>query len=106
MPPSQKLSILFFGKSNLFGLFSFRDNYEFMITGIIQNCDNTISIAFVIPQRPLVRGTPPNTPFERMEVFMEGLFFAIGFLLGGVVGVLIMCLLQINRIGRKEDSEE
>lgn len=29
---------------------------------------------------------------------MEGLFFAIGFLLGGVVGVLIMCLLQINRI--------
>lgn len=65
------------------------------------------SIAFVIPQRPLVRGNaPPNTPFERMEVFMEGLFFAIGFLLGGVVGVLIMCLLQINRIGRKEDSEE
>ena len=37
---------------------------------------------------------------------MEGLFFAIGFLLGGVVGVLIMCLLQIHRIGRKEDSEE
>ena len=30
---------------------------------------------------------------------MEGLFFAIGFL-------LIMCLLQINRIGKKEDSEE
>ena len=54
----------------------------------------------------LLGGTPPNTPFERMEVFMEGLFFAIGFLLGGVVGVLIMCLLQINRIGRKEDSEE
>ena len=25
---------------------------------------------------------------------MEGLFFAIGFLLGGVFGVLIMCLLQ------------
>lgn len=37
---------------------------------------------------------------------MEGLFFAIGFLLGGVVSVPIMCLLQINRIGRKEDSEE
>ena len=63
------------------------------------------SIAFVIPQRPLVRGgTPPNTPFERMEVFMEGLFFAIGFLLGGVVGVLIMCLLQINR--RHEEDKE
>ena len=25
---------------------------------------------------------------------MEGLFFAIGFLLGGVCGVLVMCLLQ------------
>ena len=37
---------------------------------------------------------------------MEGLFFAIGFLLGGVAGVLIMCLLQINRFGKKEDSEE
>lgn len=37
---------------------------------------------------------------------MEGLFFAIGFLLGSVAGVLIVCLLQINRIGRKEDSEE
>ena len=37
---------------------------------------------------------------------MDGLFYAIGFLLGGVLGVLIMCLLQINRISRKEDSEE
>ena len=37
---------------------------------------------------------------------MEGLFFAIGFLLGSVPGVLILCLLQINRIGIKEDSEE
>ena len=37
---------------------------------------------------------------------MEGLFFAIGCLLGGVFGVLGMCRLQINRLGRKEDSEE
>lgn len=36
---------------------------------------------------------------------MEGLFFAIGFLLGSVAGVLIMCLLQINRIGKKEDAD-
>lgn len=54
----------------------------------------------------LLGGTPPKTPLERTEIFMEGLFFTIGFLLGGVVGVLIMCLLQINRIGKKEDSEE
>ena len=40
----------------------------------------------------------------------ELLFFMIGFLLGGVIGVTIMCLMQINRIrsysnDRKEDSE-
>ena len=36
---------------------------------------------------------------------MEGLFFAIGFLLGGVGGVLGMCLLQINRRYYEEDKE-
>lgn len=40
----------------------------------------------------------------------ELLFFMIGFLLGGVIGVTIMCLMQINRIRstehiRKEDKE-
>ena len=36
---------------------------------------------------------------------MEGLFFAIGFLLGGVCGVLVMCLLQFNRRNHEEDKE-
>ena len=40
----------------------------------------------------------------------EFLFFMIGFLLGGVIGVMVMCLMQINRISRtpsirKEDEE-
>lgn len=40
----------------------------------------------------------------------EFLFFMIGFLLGGVIGISIMCLMQINRISltpniRKEDEE-
>lgn len=40
----------------------------------------------------------------------EFLFFMIGFLLGGVIGVMIMCLMQINQISRtpnirKEDEE-
>lgn len=40
----------------------------------------------------------------------EFLFFIIGCLLGGVVGVAIMCLVQINRINhslisRKEEDE-
>ena len=41
----------------------------------------------------------------------EFLFFMIGFLLGGVIGVMIMCLMHINRISRtpnirKEDDEK
>ena len=40
----------------------------------------------------------------------EFLFFMLGFLLGGIIGVTIMCLMQINRISRtpnirKEDEE-
>ena len=41
----------------------------------------------------------------------EFLFFMIGFLLGGVIGISIMCLMQINRIhggstARNEDDEK
>ena len=36
---------------------------------------------------------------------MEGLFFVIGFLLGSLSGVTLMCLVQINRVG-KEDKVE
>lgn len=39
----------------------------------------------------------------------ELLFFIIGCLLGGIVGVVTMCLVQINRIhdihSRKEDND-
>jgi gas vesicle protein len=40
----------------------------------------------------------------------ELLFFIIGCLLGGIVGVVTMCLLQINRLNdnytsRKEDKD-
>ena len=34
----------------------------------------------------------------------EFLFFMIGFLLGGVIGVMIMCLMQINRISRTPNN--
>ena len=56
-------------------------------------------------------GAAPNTPIqERILTMHEFLFFMIGFLLGGVIGVTIMCLMQINRIhggsnARKEDEE-
>ncbi|WP_294449635.1 DUF3789 domain-containing protein [uncultured Gemmiger sp.] len=36
---------------------------------------------------------------------LEALFFAIGFLIGGLFGVVMMCLLQINRIGREHEDE-
>lgn len=35
----------------------------------------------------------------------EALFFAIGFLIGGLFGVVMMCLLQINHIGREHEDE-
>lgn len=35
----------------------------------------------------------------------EVLFFAIGFLIGGLFGVVMMCLLQINRIEREHEDE-
>ena len=36
-----------------------------------------------------------------MMLFMECLFFFIGLLLGGVIGVAAMCLFQINRMNGK-----
>ena len=36
----------------------------------------------------------------------ELLFFMIGFLLGGVIGVTIMCLMQINQISRTENNRK
>lgn len=33
----------------------------------------------------------------------ELLFFIIGTMLGGLVGVVLMCCLQINRLSQRED---
>lgn len=63
------------------------------------------SIVFGRPNTRLLGGAPPNTPLKEWRFSMEGLFFAIGFLLGGVCGVLVMCLLQINRRYHEEDKE-
>ena len=35
----------------------------------------------------------------------ELLFFIIGTMLGGLTGVVVMCLLQINRLSKREDVE-
>lgn len=35
----------------------------------------------------------------------EILLFILGVLLGGCIGIVFMCLFQINRPNRKEDNE-
>ncbi|HBG2491069.1 DUF3789 domain-containing protein [Clostridioides difficile] len=36
----------------------------------------------------------------------EFLFFVIGTMLGSIIGVVLMCLMQINRLSeRKEDTD-
>lgn len=35
----------------------------------------------------------------------EFLFFLIGTMLGSLIGVVIMCLLQINRLSKREEVE-
>ena len=36
----------------------------------------------------------------------NALFFAIGFLIGALFGIVFMCLLQINRMNRKEEKDK
>ena len=36
---------------------------------------------------------------------LKYLFFIIGTMLGGLVGVVLMCLLQINRLSKREEVE-
>jgi hypothetical protein len=61
------------------------------------------------------QGEAPETPQMKGE-FEKGvlpflcmhnaLFFAIGFLIGALFGIVFMCLLQINRLNRKEEKDE
>lgn len=50
------------------------------------------------------QGAAPETPHKMKGEFMsELLFFIIGLILGGSVGITLMCIFQINRINRKDD---
>ena len=40
---------------------------------------------------------------ERRKTMMELLFFVLGLMIGGLTGLSIMCMLQINRINRLEN---
>ena len=35
---------------------------------------------------------------KRVKIMSEFIFFMIGLMLGGLVGIVIMCLLQVNRL--------
>ena len=52
-------------------------------------------------------GADPLKPLiERKELCMhEALFFVIGFLIGSLCGVVVMCVLQINRAGKEPPHE-
>lgn len=36
---------------------------------------------------------------------LEALFFVIGFLIGSLFSVMMMCLLQANRAGKEHENE-
>jgi hypothetical protein len=82
-------------------------------------CDIPASIAFVIPQRHL-SGKIPETLNLLVPVLHGGryfyalkggvcmselLFFIIGTMLGGCIGIVTMCLFQINRLRGKDDDK-
>lgn len=45
----------------------------------------------------LSQGIPLKPPIRKEGYEMKGLLFLAGLLIGGAVGVVFMCLLQINR---------
>ena len=50
-------------------------------------------------------GAAPNTPLKQEGVLRmsELLFFIIGTMLGSLVGVVLMCFLQINKLSKREE---
>lgn len=69
-------------------------------------CDIPTSIAFW-GQKALVRGNSPETPWQKGKVksMNEALFFTIGLIIGGMAGVLTMCVIQINRYKEEHENE-
>ena len=56
------------------------------------------------PAKALVRGPPLKPRIKRKEKYMsELLFFIIGLILGGSVGITLMCIFQVNRMNGKDD---
>ena len=70
-------------------------------------CFIPASIAFVLPQRQLVRGNPPETPVIRKEeiIMHDIILFMIGAMAGGFVAAAFLCALQINRNEEEEHGE-
>lgn len=67
------------------------------------------SNAFGLPDRiwhsfGSLLGKIPKTLLEEMEVGMKMIQFICGTMVGGMIGVSVMCLMQINRL-YKHDRE-
>ncbi len=53
----------------------------------------------------LVRGVAPNTPKKGERVLREILLIGAGTLLGGCLGAVVTCLMQINKDYKIEGKE-
>lgn len=52
------------------------------------------------------QGNAPETPWEKWRIVMKVLIFIIGLMIGGMFGVVIMCLLQASRLHEwKEEND-
>ena len=74
-------------------------------------CTILASILFVLPKSKnsaeLVRGLPPLIPREERTDNMNGiLLFILGCFVGGFFGVMVMCLLQVNRLNHYEMKDK
>lgn len=90
-----------------------------MRTRIKNTSYQALNLVIHLPMDAQIRllGAAPNTPWKEWNCrhaagkeflrMSEFLFFLIGTMLGGVFGVVMMCLMQINRLSkwRKEDGD-
>lgn len=68
--------------------------------------EQTVCIPKRLQTVKLVRSCPLIPPLqERILAMHEFLFFIIGTLLGGIIGVVTMSLVQINRINHSQNVQ-
>ncbi len=72
-----------------------------MVIGVV-----IASTEFVYPNSNMGKPQSPKRILEKRNVMNELLFFVLGLMIGGLIGVTVMCILQINRLHDKYICEE